>query len=114
VTDPLNHVTEYTYDTNHRMTKIKNRNGVEYVTNEYTTAADAPTPVGWVKKQTHAGGGVYEFTYNVVNGQSTQTDVRDPMQHVRRVAFNTDGYTVNDTYAINSADQLATSINRPT
>jgi YD repeat-containing protein len=49
VTDPLNHVTEYTYDGNNRMIKIKNRNGVEYVTNEYTTAADAPTPVGWVK-----------------------------------------------------------------
>jgi YD repeat-containing protein len=64
VTDPLNHVTEYTYDTNHRMTTIKNRNGVEYVTNEYTTAADAPTPVGWVKKQTHADGGVYAFTYS--------------------------------------------------
>ena len=33
VTDPLNHVTEYTYDADYRMTKVKNRNGVEYVTN---------------------------------------------------------------------------------
>jgi YD repeat-containing protein len=97
VTDPMNHVTEYTYDTNHRITKIKNRNGVEYVTNEYTTAADAPTPVGWVKKQTHADGGVYEFTYTVVNGKSTRTDVKDPHGQIRRVRFNGEGYTLNDT-----------------
>jgi YD repeat-containing protein len=49
VTDTLGHVTEYTYDSNHNMLTVKNRNGVVYVTNEYTTAADAPTPVGWVK-----------------------------------------------------------------
>ena len=113
VTDPLNHVTEYTYDTNHRMIKIKNRNGVEYVTNEYTTTADAPTPVGWVKKQTHADGGIYEFTYNVVNGKSTQTHVKDPRGYTRRLTFNPDGYTLADTRALGEAEEQTTSSDRP-
>jgi YD repeat-containing protein len=114
VTDPMNHVTEYTYDTNHRITKIKNRNGVEYVTNEYTTAADAPTPVGWVKKQTHADGGVYEFTYTVVNGKSTRTDVKDPHGQIRRVRFNGEGYTLNDTRALNQdEEQTAEAVRSP-
>ena len=113
VTDPLNHVTEYTYDANHRMTKIKNRNGVEYVTNEYTTAADAPTPVGWVKKQTHADGGVYEFTYSVVNGKSIQTDVNNPRGYIRRTTFNSDGYTLSNTRALATAEEQPTVSSRP-
>ncbi|HET9261882.1 MAG TPA: RHS repeat domain-containing protein [Vicinamibacterales bacterium] len=60
VTDPMDSVAEYAYDAAHNMTSVKNRNGVAYVTNDYTTEADAPTPVGWVKTQTHADGGVYE------------------------------------------------------
>ncbi len=113
VTDPLNNVTEYTYDTNHRMTKIKNRNGVEYVTNEYTTAADAPTPAGWVKKQTHADGGVYQFAYTVNNGKSTQTDVTDPRGFVRRVLFNAAGYNVSDTRAVGQPEEQTTAFTRP-
>ena len=112
VTDPLNHVTEYTYDANHRMTKIKNRNGVEYVTNEYTTAADTPTPAGWVKRQTHADGGVYEFTYDVVNGKSRQTDVKDPLGYVRRLTFNPAGYSATDVRALGDQQELSTNADR--
>ncbi len=113
VTDPLNHVTEYTYDDNNRMIKIKNRNGVEYVTNEYTTTTDAPTPVGWVKKQTHADGGVYEFTYSVLNGKSTQTDVKDPRGYVRRATFNGAGYTIDNVRALGTNEEQMTSSVRP-
>jgi len=108
VTDPMDHVTEYTYDADHNMTSVKNRNGVVYVTNEYTTVADAPTPVGWVKKQTHADGGVYEFTYDVVDGKSVQTDVKDPLGYIRRVTFNDDGYVLEDRRAVGEPEERAT------
>lgn len=89
VTDPENHVTSYTYDADHQMLTVKppNLQGTQtnLVTNEYTTSADAPTPVGWVKKQTHVDGGVYQFAYTVTNGRSTQTDVTDPRGYIRRV-----------------------------
>jgi RHS repeat-associated protein len=118
VTDPENHVTSYTYDSAHRMLTVKppNLQGMQtnLVTNEYTTAADAPTPAGWVKKQTHADGGVYQFAYTVAGGKSTQTDTTDPLGHVRRTTFNSDGYTLGDTRALGASEQQATTSERPT
>jgi YD repeat-containing protein len=97
VTDPLNHTTTYLYNATHQMTGVRPRNlegtQTNLKTNEYTTAADAPTPVGWVKKQTHADGGVYLFAYTVSNGKSTQTDLTDPRGYVRRVTMNPAGYS---------------------
>jgi RHS repeat-associated protein len=113
VTDPLGQLTEYTYDSGHNMLTVKNRNGVVYVTNEYTTAADAPTPVGWVKTQTHADGGVYQFAYTVSNGKSTGTDVTDPRGYVRRVTFNADGYTLTDTHGLGQTEVHTTTSDRP-
>jgi RHS repeat-associated protein len=113
VTDPENHVTSYTWDANDRMQTVKppNLQGTQtnLVTNEYTTATDAPTPVGWVKKQTMADGGVYQFGYTVANGKSTSTDVTDPRGVIRRVTFNPDGYTVNDTRALGAPEEQAAS-----
>src|SRR5204862_1165931 len=101
VTDPANRVTTYTYDTSHQLLTVKppNLQGTQtnLVTNEYTTAADAPTPIGWVKKQTHADGGVYQFAYNVTNGKTTLTEVTDPRGCKRRVTFNADGYAPSAT-----------------
>ena len=37
--DPLDPLTEYTYDADHRMTSVKNRNSIIFVTNEYYPAA---------------------------------------------------------------------------
>jgi RHS repeat-associated protein len=109
VTDPMNHVTTYTYDASNRMTAIKppslQGTQLNLVTNEYTTAADAPTPVGWVKKQTHADSGVYQYTYNVVNGKSSRTDVIDPLGHVRRVEMNPAGYSVEDRRAFGESEE---------
>jgi RHS repeat-associated protein len=116
VTDPENHVTSYTWDSSHRMLTVKPPNlqgtPINLVTNEYTTAADAPTPVGWVKKQTHADGGVYQFAYTVSNGKSTQTDVTDPRGHIRRVTFNGDGYCGLDTRAYGETDVQTDSRDR--
>jgi RHS repeat-associated protein len=103
VTDPLNHVTSYTYDSAHQMLTVKppSLQGTQtnLVTNEYTTAADAPTPIGWVKKQTHADGGIFQFAYTFVNGAISRTDVTDPLGNVRRVTFNANAYTLTDTRA---------------
>ena len=109
VTDPLNQLTEYTYDADHRMTSVKNRNGVVFVTNEYYPAA--PT-LGWVKKQTFADGGTYQFAYTVVNAKSTQTDVTNPRGYIRRVTLNADGYTLNDTRALGTPDQSVSTSTR--
>jgi YD repeat-containing protein len=117
VTDPETHVTSYTYDTAHRMLTVKppNLQGTQtnLVTNEYDTTTGSPT-LGWVTKQTHADGGVYQFAYTVVNGKSTQTDTTDPLGHVRRTTFNSDGYTLADTRALGAPEQQATSSVRPT
>jgi RHS repeat-associated protein len=115
-TDPENHITSYTYDGSHRMLAVKppNLQGTQtnLVTNEYTTSADAPTPVGWVKKQTHADGGVYQFAYTVVNGKSAQTDVTDPRGFVRRATFNSDGYTLANTRGYGQSEAQTASSGR--
>jgi len=117
VTDPENHVTSYTWDANHRMTGVKppilQGTATNLVTNEYTTAADAPTPVGWVKTQTLPDSRVYQFAYTVSNGKSTQTDVTDPRGYVRRVTFNPAGYTLSDTRALNQAEEQGNTSDRP-
>jgi RHS repeat-associated protein len=116
VTDPEQHVTSYTYDSSHQMLTVKPPNlqgtSTNLVTNVYTTAADAPTPVGWVKTQTHADGGVYQFAYTVINGKSTQTDAIDPRGYVRRVTFNSDGYSLAETDALGQPEQNVTTSTR--
>ncbi len=117
VTDPEQHVTSYGWTANNQMVSVKPRNlygtNTNLVTNEYTTVADAPTPVGWVKKQTHADGGVYQFAYTVSNGKSTRTDVTDPLGHVRRVMFNNAGYRMSDTRAFGLPEAHTTTADRP-
>ena len=113
VTDPEHRVTSYTYDGNHQMLTVKPPNlqgtSTNLVTNEYTTAADAPTPPGWVKRQTHADGGVFQFSYTVVGGRSTQTDVTDPRGVIRRVTYNADGYSLSETLALGQTEQQTTT-----
>jgi RHS repeat-associated protein len=118
VTDPESHVTSYTYDSGHRMLTVKppSLQGTQtnLVTNEYTSSSDSPTPVGWVKKQTHADGGVYQFAYTVVNGKSTRTDVTNPRGSTRRVTFNSDGYSLTDTEALGQPEQQVNGTQRET
>jgi RHS repeat-associated protein len=124
VTDPENHTTTYLYNPNNQMTGVRPRNlegtTTNLVTNEYTTAADTPAPIGWVKKQTHADGGVYLFSYTVVNGKSTDTTVIEPrgtasapQSSVRHVTLSSAGYTLTDTRALGDAGEQTTELDRP-
>jgi YD repeat-containing protein len=115
VTDPENHVTSYTWDANNRMATVKPPNlqgtATNLVTNEYYTEA-GPTQ-GWLKKQTLADGGVYQFGYSVSNGKSTETTVTDPRDSVRQVTFNPAGYTLSDTRAVGQPEQQGDTSDRP-
>jgi RHS repeat-associated protein len=97
VTDPNGEITEYTYDASHRLLTIEDAKGIVYLTNEY----DAN---GRVITQTQADTSTYEFAYTLNgSGKVTQTDVTDPRGFVRRVTFNSDGYTLTDTRAQGTA-----------
>jgi RHS repeat-associated protein len=101
VMDANGGVTEYTYDTSDRMVNIKDAKGIIYLTNSY----DAN---GRVLTQTQADNSTYQFAYTLdVNGKVTQTNVTDPLGHVRRVTFNADGYSLTDTFGLGTPQQQA-------
>lgn len=106
VTDPAGGVTEYTYDSANRMLTLKDARGIVFLTNEYDTA-------GRVTKQTQADNSTYQFAYTLgVNGKITQTDVTDPRGNVRRVTFNSNGYTLSQTPALGKPEQQTYSYER--
>jgi RHS repeat-associated protein len=107
VTDVNGGVTEYTYDSAHRMLTVKDPRGIVYLTNEYDTA-------GRVSKQTLADetpsvstdNPTFQFAYTTdTSNRVTQTDVTSPRGNVRRVTFNSAGYTLTDTAAHGSSVQ---------
>lgn len=99
-------VTEYTYDTAHRMLTIKDPRGIIYLTNEYDSN-------GRVIRQTQADNSVYEFAYTLNgSGKVTQTDVTDARDNVRRVTFNSSGYTLTDTRALGTSEQRTITYER--
>jgi RHS repeat-associated protein len=103
VTDPAGGVTEYTYDATGRMTTIKDARGIVFLTNEY----DAN---GRIFRQTQADSTTYQLTYTLDgNGKVTQTDVTNPRGFVRRVTFNSSGYTLTDTRALGQPEAQQTT-----
>jgi len=92
VTDVNQGVTTYTYDAG-RLKTIEDARGTVYLTNEY----DAN---GRVRLQTVPGGATYRFAYTTdAANKVTATELTDPNGHVRRVAFNADGFITSDTAA---------------
>lgn len=109
VTDPSGGITEYTYDAADRMLTIKDPKGIVYLTNEYNGTT------GRVTEQTSADGGVYQFAYTVdTNGKVVQTDVTDPRGHVRRVTFNSSGYSLTNTRALGEPEEQTETYERQT
>jgi len=77
-----------------------------YLTNEYNSA-------GRVTKQTQADNSTYQFAYTLnTNGKITQTDVTDPRGNVRRLTFNSNGYTLSVTRALGKPEQQIFSYER--
>lgn len=106
VTNPNGGLTQYTYDTSHRMLTIKDPKLQTYITNQYDTN-------GRVIKQTLADGGFYTFAYTLgANGKVTQTDVTDPRGNVRRITFNSSGFTLTDTSAVGKPEQQTVTYER--
>ncbi|MDT5268357.1 MAG: hypothetical protein QOH49_543 [Acidobacteriota bacterium] len=106
VTDPLGNVTEYGYDTSNRMLTVKDGRAITFLTNQY----DAN---GRVTRQTQADGTTYLFGYTLdTGGKVTQTDITDPRGFVRRLAFNADGQTLTDTFALGKPEQQTVTFER--
>jgi RHS repeat-associated protein len=107
VTDPNGGIWEYTYDTLSRMLTVKNPRGIIVTTNNEFDAA------GKVTRQTLADGGLYTLVYTLDgNGKTIQTDVTDPRNIVRRVTFNTDGYSLSETRGLGAPEEQVTTYER--
>ncbi len=106
VTDPNGGMTEYTYDGSNQMLTIKDARGIVYLTNQY----DAN---GRVIRQTQADSSTYQFSYTLdTGGKVTQTDVTNPRGNIRRVTFNSDGYTLTNTHALGAPQQSTVTYER--
>jgi RHS repeat-associated protein len=106
VTNPNGGLTQYTYDTSHRMLTIKDPKLQTYLTNQYDTN-------GRVIKQTMTDGGFYTFAYTLgANGKVVQTDVTDPRGIVRRITFNSSGFSLTDTSAVGKPEQQTVTFER--
>jgi RHS repeat-associated protein len=107
VTDPATGITRYGYDSASRLTTVTDPRNVTYLTNHY----DAN---GRVDTQT-VNGGSYAFSYTLTAGKVTQTQVTDPLGHIRKVSYDAAGYLVSDTGAFGTpAAQTLTVTRDPT
>ncbi len=96
-------ISSATYDTANAMFIIKDPRGIVYLTNLYDSN-------GRVSKQTQADSTTFQFAYTLdSNGKVTQTNLTDPRGIVRVVSFNSNRYTVTDTYASGKPEQETTT-----
>jgi RHS repeat-associated protein len=103
VTNPLSGVTEYTYNASHRLLTAKEPNGNLHVTNTY----DAN---GRVATQTRPDSTTYQFAYTLDgSGKVTQTDMTDPRGYVKRLTFNSAGYTLTSIDALGEPEAQSTT-----
>jgi RHS repeat-associated protein len=103
VTNPMTGVSEYTYDTSHRLLTNKEPNGNLHVTNTY----DAN---GRVQTQTRPDSTTYQFAYTLDGtGKVTQTDMTDPRGVIKRLTFNSAGYTLTSTEALGQPETQSTT-----
>jgi RHS repeat-associated protein len=106
VTDANGGITIYTYDAANRMLTIKDPRQIVYLTNQYDTN-------GRVTLQTQVDNTTFQFAYTLDgNGNVTQTNITDPRGDVRQVTFNSDGYSLSDTYAMGKPEQQAYTLVR--
>jgi len=105
-TDAKGGVTKYTYGTASQMTAIQDPRGITYLSNIYDATSR-------VIRQVQGDGSSFQFAYitDSGTGQVVETDVTDPLGHVRKVSFNSNGYTQADTWGVGFPEQQTTSYN---
>ena len=97
LTGDYNKVEEYKYDSNGRMTQIKDKRGNVVVTNTYDTN-------GRVIQQDYPGPAVVTYAYTTdAGGNITQTDMTDARSLVTRMQFNTARLMTNRIEAFGTA-----------
>ena len=105
-TDANGAVTTYGYDSNERLATITTPRGKVKVSNQYDSA-------GHVIQQTHADGGVFNFSYTLDgNGNVTTSDMTDANQVIHEFSFNSAHYAVSETWAKGKPEQETTTLNR--
>jgi YD repeat-containing protein len=96
VPDAAGGITRYTYDINHRMLSVTTPRGTTKVSNTYDQD-------GRVATQTLADNGKWSFAYKVAAGKVTETQTTDPRGQKNRITYNSDGYPLTETRALDTA-----------
>jgi RHS repeat-associated protein len=118
VTDPNGGVTTYTYQPHpnpgdpvtHRMVKIKDARGIDFIANTYNTVGKVTQQV---QADTPTGAFAYKFAYTFdANGRVTETDMTNPRGIVRQVLVNADGYVTSDRRAVGLPEEQLTTFDR--
>jgi RHS repeat-associated protein len=109
VTDAKGGVTTYTYFPGHEMQTIKDPRGIVYMTLAYDGSDRVQT-----QTQADSPSTSYRFAYSTNGNGDQQTDITDPMNNVRRVIFNADGYAKTEIDAVGTTIQQTTTFERAT
>ncbi|WP_163567518.1 DUF6531 domain-containing protein [Fodinicola feengrottensis] len=93
VTSPTGDVSSYTYDPQGRLATAKDGRGTTYLTDTYDSA-------GRVSTQTLGDGSTFQFAYTTdAADKLVETRLTDQRGNVRRMTFNSRGYSTSDTSA---------------
>jgi RHS repeat-associated protein len=105
-TDPAERTTKYEYNSSGEMTSITDPRGNKYIETEYESH-------GRVSKQKMANGGIFEFNY-ALNGEGNveSTTITEPRENIRKITFNTEGYSTSETQALGSSIEQKTTFER--
>ncbi|MFM0045469.1 RHS repeat-associated core domain-containing protein [Paraburkholderia sediminicola] len=112
VTDPLNRQVKYQYDSQDRLSQVTDAAGGvwKYGWDSKSRLVSVTDPEGnlqvtstyddndRVTFQKLADGSTFGFAYTFADGKVTQTDVTDRRGSIRRLAFDTNGRVVRNTY----------------
>ena len=103
-TDANGGITKYTYGDSSQMVSITDPKGITYLTNVY----DANQRV---IQQVQGDGSTYKFAYitDPNTGAVVETDLTDPLGHIRKVTFNANGFTLSETLAAGLPEQQTTT-----
>ncbi|MGH9828496.1 MAG: DUF6531 domain-containing protein, partial [Blastocatellia bacterium] len=98
-------VTSYAYDGTGRMVSYTTPNGNVHGNNRFDSNSR-------VVQQAQPDGGQYNFSYLLDgNGNVTEADMTDPIGSSCNLTFDSNGYSLSDTWAVGKPEQQATTYN---